>query len=296
MVQELLLRHRARTALVVCPASLTLKWKAEMADRFGLEFRVVDAATLRELRRTRGLAANPFRSYPRLIVSIDWLKRPKQCASFGTCYRRTPTSTLAASTCSSSTRFTPVRPRGGAGTPRTRNGPRRSAPSRRTSSTACSSRPHRTTATPSRSRLSWSCSTAALRPRRRATAARALNRIERNLREEVARLRDQLDASVSELGLTLGAVERVVQTALELARQPALKPATLVRGPDFAARVFEVPAFTRSWALAAAETIDPLTGDQLPVTFDHSVAAGADDVVLAHLGHRLVAQSLRLLR
>ncbi len=132
----------------------------------------------------------------------------------------------------------------------------------------------------------------------RAKAARALNRIERNLREEVARLREQLDASVEELGLTAATVERVVQTALELARQPALKPATLVResNPDFAARVFEVPALTRSWALAAADVVDPLTGDQLPVTFDHAVAAGADDVVLAHLGHRLVAQSLRLLR
>ncbi len=132
----------------------------------------------------------------------------------------------------------------------------------------------------------------------RSKAARALNRIERNLREEVARLREQLDASVDELGLTPDAVERVVQTALELARQPALKPATLVRDadPDFAARVFEVPALTRSWALAAADVVDPLTGDQLPITFDHAVAAGADDVVLAHLGHRLVAQSLRLLR
>lgn len=77
VVQELLLRHRARTVLVVCPASLTLKWKGEMADRFGLEFRIVDAEMLRELRRTRGLAANPFKSYPRLIVSIDWLKRSK---------------------------------------------------------------------------------------------------------------------------------------------------------------------------------------------------------------------------
>jgi hypothetical protein len=32
VVQELLLRHRARTVLVVCPASLTLKWKADMGD------------------------------------------------------------------------------------------------------------------------------------------------------------------------------------------------------------------------------------------------------------------------
>lgn len=132
----------------------------------------------------------------------------------------------------------------------------------------------------------------------RSRAARALNRLERNLREEVERLRQQLDASVEELGLLPGSVERVVQTALEMARQPALRPMTLVReaDPNFAARVFDVPVLTRSWALAAADVVDPVTGDQLPITFDHAVAAGADDVVLAHLGHRLVAQSLRLLR
>ncbi|MDQ1501045.1 MAG: hypothetical protein QOI86_4385, partial [Actinomycetota bacterium] len=32
VVQELLLRHRARTVHVACPASLTLKWQAEMAE------------------------------------------------------------------------------------------------------------------------------------------------------------------------------------------------------------------------------------------------------------------------
>ena len=63
----------------------------------------------------------------------------------------------------------------------------------------------------------------------RSRAARALNRLERNLREEIGRLRVQLDASVEELGLTPRAVERVVQTALELARQPALRAATIVR-------------------------------------------------------------------
>jgi superfamily II DNA or RNA helicase len=132
----------------------------------------------------------------------------------------------------------------------------------------------------------------------RSRAARVLNRLERNLREEIGRLRTQLDASVEELGITPGAVERVVQTALELARQPALRPTTLVRDgeSDAVYHVLDVPPLTRSWALAAADVIDPLTGEQRPVTFDHRVAAGADDVVLAHLGHRLVAQSLRLLR
>ena len=74
VVQELLLRHRARTALVVCPASLQLQWRDEMREKFGLEFRIVDRELLGQLRRTRGVGANPFAHFPRLIVSIDWLK------------------------------------------------------------------------------------------------------------------------------------------------------------------------------------------------------------------------------
>ena len=48
-----------------------------MRDKFGLEFRIVDSALLRELRRSRGLYANPWTHYPRLIVSVDWLKRER---------------------------------------------------------------------------------------------------------------------------------------------------------------------------------------------------------------------------
>jgi len=77
VAQELILRHRARTILIVCPASLTLKWQGEMANRFGLEFRIVDSQAVRDLRRTRGIGANPFTTFPRLITSIDWLKRER---------------------------------------------------------------------------------------------------------------------------------------------------------------------------------------------------------------------------
>lgn len=77
VAQELLLRHRARTMLVVCPASLCVKWRDEMAEKFGLEFRIVDTELLRHLRRTRGLRANPWTHFPRLIVSMDWLKRDR---------------------------------------------------------------------------------------------------------------------------------------------------------------------------------------------------------------------------
>jgi superfamily II DNA or RNA helicase len=77
VIQEMLLRHRARRILVVCPASLTLKWHEEMASKFGLGFRVLDTAALRELRRTHGLEANPFAVYPRIIISLQWLRTPR---------------------------------------------------------------------------------------------------------------------------------------------------------------------------------------------------------------------------
>ncbi len=77
VVQEMLLRHRARRVLVVCPASLTLKWRDEMRDKFGLSFTVLDADALKELRRTHGLQANPFTVYPRVIISLPWLRTPR---------------------------------------------------------------------------------------------------------------------------------------------------------------------------------------------------------------------------
>jgi hypothetical protein len=77
VIQEMLLRHRARRVLVVCPASLTLKWRDEMRDKFGLEFTLLDADALRTLRRTHGLLANPFTVYPRMIISLPWLRTPR---------------------------------------------------------------------------------------------------------------------------------------------------------------------------------------------------------------------------
>ncbi len=74
VIQELLLRHRARTVLIVCPASLQEKWRVEMLEKFGLDFRVVDTDYIKQLRRERGIHANPWTSHPRLITSMDWAK------------------------------------------------------------------------------------------------------------------------------------------------------------------------------------------------------------------------------
>jgi superfamily II DNA or RNA helicase len=74
VIQELLVRHRARTVFVVCPASLQVKWQTEMQEKFGLEFRVVDTEYVKRLRRERGIHVNPWTSYPRLVTSMDWMK------------------------------------------------------------------------------------------------------------------------------------------------------------------------------------------------------------------------------
>lgn len=77
VIQELLLRHRARTVVIVCPAGLAVKWQDEMRDKFGLDFRIVNSETMKEVRRTHGVHANPFALFPRIIVSIAWLPGPR---------------------------------------------------------------------------------------------------------------------------------------------------------------------------------------------------------------------------
>lgn len=77
VIQELLLRHRARSVVIVCPPSLMIKWQEEMREKFGLDFTIVDSACLADVRRRHGLAANPFRLFPRIIVSMAWLPKAR---------------------------------------------------------------------------------------------------------------------------------------------------------------------------------------------------------------------------
>ncbi|WP_218037996.1 DISARM system SNF2-like helicase DrmD [Streptomyces lycii] len=73
VIQELLLRHRARSVVIVCPPSLALKWQDEMREKFGLDFVIVNSDLMARVRRSHGLNANPFRLFPRVIVSMSWL-------------------------------------------------------------------------------------------------------------------------------------------------------------------------------------------------------------------------------
>jgi hypothetical protein len=57
-----------------------------------------------------------------------------------------------------------------------------------------------------------------------------------------------------------------------------------------------MPAFQGTWARCTEGLAHPHTGVRRPITFDHDVARGRDDIVLVHLEHRLVQMCLRLLR
>jgi hypothetical protein len=127
----------------------------------------------------------------------------------------------------------------------------------------------------------------------KAAGARKFVAAEKRLQERIARLHDKLLEAKNDFHLSPVHITRTVNTALELAEKPALKPVMLA-GNDGAA--FEMPLLSGSWAKAAIGLEHPHTQIRRPITFDHEVAKGRDNVVLAHLNHRLVQMCLRLLR
>lgn len=119
-------------------------------------------------------------------------------------------------------------------------------------------------------------------------AVRRQLRFERDLEKEIRRLEESYDETRAEQRLTPEHIHTVVETALALARQPALIPVE--------ASVWRLPHLTGSWTRAADGLAHPYSGEIRPLTFDPHIAKGRDDIVLAHLGHRLVQMSLGLLR
>ncbi len=69
IVREMLLRRRVEVFVVAAPASMLLQWQDELAQKFGLDFTIVDRDHLLETRRTRGFSANPWNIGSRFLVS-----------------------------------------------------------------------------------------------------------------------------------------------------------------------------------------------------------------------------------
>ena len=76
IARELLLRKKAKTIVVGAPASVLEQWKAEMEERFGLLFVILDRAYLTRVRQERGFGVNPWRTHSRFLVSHNLLIDP----------------------------------------------------------------------------------------------------------------------------------------------------------------------------------------------------------------------------
>ena len=76
IARELLLRKKAKEIVVAAPASVLEQWKAEMEERFGLLFVILDRAYLARVRRERGFGVNPWRTHSRFLVSHNLLIDP----------------------------------------------------------------------------------------------------------------------------------------------------------------------------------------------------------------------------
>ena len=79
---ELLLRRRIRRILIVCPAMLQRQWKYELRRKFNLDFEIIDSDSTFQLRRRMGIDTNPWKAFPRVITSMDYLRMPDVLQQF----------------------------------------------------------------------------------------------------------------------------------------------------------------------------------------------------------------------
>lgn len=76
VLAELVARRRAHRILIVTPPGPLLdQWRAEMLDRFGLRFQVLDRDSLQEIRYKNELNSNPFDAEALGLISIDFAKQ-----------------------------------------------------------------------------------------------------------------------------------------------------------------------------------------------------------------------------
>jgi SNF2 family DNA or RNA helicase len=75
ILQDLAARRRASRVLVVSPAGIMGQWQQELRSKFGFRFTVFDSDNLHETRKQLEIGANPWAIEPRVIASMDFIKR-----------------------------------------------------------------------------------------------------------------------------------------------------------------------------------------------------------------------------
>jgi hypothetical protein len=154
ILREMLLRQRVRRVVVACPPSVVRQWQEEMEQRFGLTFVVLDRDYVAACRRERGYGVNPWTTHTRFIVSHALLRDETYAAPLRDWLAHEAArgaTELAAQSLLILDEAHNAAPASGARYAVDSHFTRAVRELARASSTACSSRPRRTTATPTAS-------------------------------------------------------------------------------------------------------------------------------------------------
>lgn len=77
ILAELIRRGRGERILVVTPKHIMEQFQQEMWSRFAIPLVRLDSAGIQRVQRILPASRNPFTYFPRVIVSMDTLKRVK---------------------------------------------------------------------------------------------------------------------------------------------------------------------------------------------------------------------------
>jgi hypothetical protein len=80
ILHELLLRQRIHRAVIAAPPSVTLQWRDELRQRFGLDFALYDRDFILACRRARGFGVNPWKTRSFFVVSHALLRDEEHLA------------------------------------------------------------------------------------------------------------------------------------------------------------------------------------------------------------------------
>lgn len=82
VASELLAQGTVQRMSVLCPPSLAEQWRAELAEKFGLDAQLVLPSTVTRLERSLAVNESLFERYPVTIVSLDFIKSERHRHEF----------------------------------------------------------------------------------------------------------------------------------------------------------------------------------------------------------------------
>jgi len=82
ILTELINQRRIRRVLIISPASIQIQWQEEMSEKFNLNFKIIDRETAFKIKKELGMDTNPWRTVPRIITSMDYIRQPNIFSQF----------------------------------------------------------------------------------------------------------------------------------------------------------------------------------------------------------------------